>query len=273
MDTRPGGSPWWWNRLERDLPSSNQTQPSKAIHQTPPRQTPNQKPTQQSQSSVGFDHHESITPRSTKSTPPLSNRLEREVQSSNQTRPSKTIHHTPPRQTPNQKPIQQPHSSIGFDHHESITPRSTKSTQSTPPLSITRKPLTPSSKTPSRSSNNLTKYSRPRTLDALMKDDDSLVSCPPFSVPNYMAPTVSAKAKARPNSEPKRRFSLPLSSNIGSFKWNNKGSSRGSSVDSVTSMPVAFGRKAFNRFVWLVLFVLVVFMVIYLITGCCVIMK
>lgn len=82
-----------------------------------------------------------------------------------------------------------------------------------------------------------------------MKDDDSLVSCPPFSVPNYMAPTVSAKAKARPNSEPKRRFSLPLSSNIGSFKWNNKGSSRGSSVDSVTSMPVAFGRKAFNRFV------------------------
>lgn len=130
------------------------------------------------------------------------------------------------------------------------------------------------------------KYSRARnsaadsTFDGSIKDDDSLMSCPPFSVPNYMSPTVSAIAKVRPNSNlkerfpgtptgseaSKRRFSFPLAPSIGSFKWN-KGSSKDStsqkvvekhqpphsigdrSVDSAVSMPAAFGKKPFNRFV------------------------
>ncbi|KAK8494982.1 hypothetical protein V6N13_008894 [Hibiscus sabdariffa] len=113
------------------------------------------------------------------------------------------------------------------------------------------------------------------------KDDDSLTSCPPFSVPNYMAPTVSAKAKVRANSNPKERFmgtpgseskrrlSFPLTQGIGSFKWGkgslfsgkDSRSQRGLdkhqslqslgnlSVDSTVSMPATVGRKPFNRFV------------------------
>lgn len=97
-----------------------------------------------------------------------------------------------------------------------------------------------------------------------------------------MTPTVSAKAKVRPNSNPKERFpgtpssesqrrlSFPLTQGIGSFKWK-KGSllstSKDSSsqrvldknqslqsignlsVDSTVSMPATVGRKPFNRFV------------------------
>lgn len=124
------------------------------------------------------------------------------------------------------------------------------------------------------------------TQDSPFKDDDSLTSCPPFSAPSYMAPTVSAKAKLRANSNPKervdgatpvnnkkekRRSSFPL----GSFKWNkgslfmsnnNKGpgsSSSGAvvlekhktlksvsnmSIDSTVSMPATIGKRSFNRF-------------------------
>lgn len=94
-----------------------------------------------------------------------------------------------------------------------------------------------------------------------------------------MTPTVSAKAKARANSNPrdrfpgtpgsndsKRRFSFPMTPSAGSFKWN-KGSIKDSasqigtekredarsigdfSVDSTVSMPALGGRKPFNRFV------------------------
>lgn len=97
-----------------------------------------------------------------------------------------------------------------------------------------------------------------------------------------MAPTVSAKAKARANSNPKerymgtpssdtkRRMSFPLTQGIGSFKWN-KGSFFSNSkdtssprvldkhqslqsvgdlsVDSTVSLPAGVGRKPFNRFV------------------------
>ncbi|KVH91027.1 protein of unknown function DUF4005 [Cynara cardunculus var. scolymus] len=110
----------------------------------------------------------------------------------------------------------------------------------------------------------------PRTRQRMrysMKDDDSLMSCPAFSVPNYMSPTVSAKAKARPTSNPKdrmpsspgseRRFSFPPTPNSnGSLNWKKgSGSSRkhkspGSigelSMDSAISVE---RRKAFNRFV------------------------
>uniref|UniRef100_A0A0D3B6K0 non-specific serine/threonine protein kinase n=1 Tax=Brassica oleracea var. oleracea TaxID=109376 RepID=A0A0D3B6K0_BRAOL len=52
--------------------------------------------------------------------------------------------------------------------------------------------------TPSRYS-----LGRLRGQDSPFKDDDSFASCPPY--PRYMAPTVSAKAKVRPNSNPKER--------------------------------------------------------------------
>ncbi|URE19041.1 IQ [Musa troglodytarum] len=52
-------------------------------------------------------------------------------------------------------------------------------------------------------------------------DDASLTSCPPFAVPNYMAPTASAKAKVKShhaNQEPKKkRFSFSLGQSIGSL--------------------------------------------------------
>lgn len=234
VDIRSGGFPWWWNWLERQLPSANpsESQPTKNARLTPLRPTPEHKP----------------SPR------PL---------------------------TSNSK-----QSNFGFDNLEVHTPRSTRSTV---PMR-TRQMLTPSSRTPptggGSSSSNLMKFLKPRasaadsTYDVPLKDDDSLMSCPPFSVPNYMTPTVSAKAKVRPNSNPKdrfpgtpsneskRRFSFPLTPNIGSFKWN-KGSSKDSttsqrmlekhhqsprsigdfSVDSTISMPATVGRKPFNRFV------------------------
>ncbi|XP_047974988.1 protein IQ-DOMAIN 14-like isoform X1 [Salvia hispanica] len=116
---------------------------------------------------------------------------------------------------------------------------------------------------------------------ATPRSSNSLVSCPLFSVPNYMAPTVSAKARARVYSNPwerfpgtpgssdsKRRFSFPLTPNAGSCKWNKGSSSRDSdsrvgtytcedarsigdlSVDSPVSIPAGLvGRKPLNRFV------------------------
>lgn len=103
------------------------------------------------------------------------------------------------------------------------------------------------------------------------KDDDSLTSCPAFTVPNYMAPTVSAKAKVRdgPPATPegKRRFSFGLTQSIGSIRWS-KGSSVLStkdseskrmsgrhrpmhsignlSMDSTISLPVGVGGRSFR---------------------------
>ncbi|XP_010526533.1 PREDICTED: protein IQ-DOMAIN 14 isoform X2 [Tarenaya hassleriana] len=173
------------------------------------------------------------------------------------------------------RPSPQPQSS-GQNHFnfDTPTPKSSESTAFTPSRPI---------RTPQPS-----RYSRGgRALDYTFKDDDSLTSCPPFSVPSYMAPTVSAKAKVRPSSNPKervagtpgsnekRRLSFPLAQGLGSFKWNKgslfmssnnnnggKVSSSGvvvekhktlqsignTSVDSTVSMPAAVGRKPFNRF-------------------------
>ncbi|KAB5512738.1 hypothetical protein DKX38_029766 [Salix brachista] len=168
----------------------------------------------------------------------------------------------------------------GFDNMDTPTPRSSKSTAFMP----TRRARTPLNRTPQANSPSLSKYSISRASAANspfnlpLKDDDSLMSCPPFSVPNYMSPTASARAKERANSNPKERFpgtptsenrrlSFPLTPSIGSFKWN-KGSSFTSkdsssqrgldrhqslqsmgnlSVDSTVSMPAT--RKPFNRFV------------------------
>lgn len=195
------------------------------------------------------------------------------------------------RPTPEHKSSPRSHSNnskqhnFGYDNLDTPTP---KSSRSAAPVR-TRQMFTPT-RTPPSTSSNMMKYSRPRNYganspyDVPLKDDDSLVSCPPFSVPNYMSPTVSAIAKVRPatsnlkESAPgtpgsqtsKRRFSFPLAPSMGSFKWN-KGSSKDSasasasqkvlekhrpppsigdrSVDSTVSMPAAFGRKPFNRFV------------------------
>jgi len=228
MDVRSGGFPWWWNWLERQLPQTNpfESQATKNVPPTPPRPALEPKP----------------SPR-----PPSSN-------------------------------YKQPN--FGFDNLDSITPRSTRSMV---PVR-TRQPYTAFNRTPPPSGSSGMKRSKPRmspansAFDMSVKDDDSLMSCPPFSVPNYMVPTVSAKAKVRtssnpkerfpetPGSESKRRFSFPLTPNIGSFKWN-KGSSKDSSsqrvfekhqsmhsngdlsVDSTISMPAAVGRRPFNRFV------------------------
>ncbi|KAA8532141.1 hypothetical protein F0562_006717 [Nyssa sinensis] len=229
MDIRSSGFPWWWNWLERRLPPANpsESQAMKNVHLTPTRSTFEAKP----------------SPR-----PPTSNYKQH---------------------------------NFGFDNLETLTPRSSRSAA---PVR-TRQVYTSSNRTPPTNSSGLMKYSKPRTsaansaFDLPLKDDDSLMSCPPFSVPSYMAPTVSAKAKVRPNSNPKdrfpgtpgsteskRRFSFPLTPNLGSFKWN-KGSSKDStsqralekhtslhsigdlSVDSTISMPATVGRKPFNRFV------------------------
>ncbi|KAJ6360823.1 hypothetical protein OIU77_004778 [Salix suchowensis] len=88
------------------------------------------------------------------------------------------------------------------------TPRSSKSTA----FVSTRPARTPLLRTPQANSPSMSKYSRARASGGIspfnlpLKDDDSLTSCPPFSVPNYMTPTVSAKAKTRANSNPKERF-------------------------------------------------------------------
>lgn len=206
---------------------------------------------------------------------------------------TKNVQLTPPRAVSEHKPSPRAqasnylHQNFAFDNHESATPKSSKST-----IPVRAKQFHTPIRTPSRtppppnSSSGLTKYTRARAsaansaFDVPVNDTDSLTSCPPFSVPNYMVPTVSAKAKVRANSNPKeripgtpgndskRRFSFPLTPNIASFKWN-KGSNKDTSstshkvlekhesmrsigevsVDSAVSMPAVVGRKPFNRFV------------------------
>uniref|UniRef100_A0A9I9DR87 DUF4005 domain-containing protein n=1 Tax=Cucumis melo TaxID=3656 RepID=A0A9I9DR87_CUCME len=247
--------PWWWNWLERQLPSSsttnNHNNNNNNISNSEPQtlknfllapQTPQQNqtttttPTNNKNSNI-IDHHHhqqpiTLTPKSTKSailiTTPKPSRL------------SPNMFRTPP-----------PGTSRSFSRARGID------------------------------------HSSP-FFDVGIKDDESLTSCPPFSVPHYMAPTVSAKAKLRgcstptpiTNNQSKTRISFP-------FKWNNKpnllfsnnssnkdsspniNSQRGLdynnnnnnnnnhnnqsvgnlSVDSSTSLPAGIGRKPFNRFV------------------------
>ncbi|KAD5803602.1 hypothetical protein E3N88_14962 [Mikania micrantha] len=221
-EIRSGGFPWWWNWLDRQLPSDETTP-------TPPR--PN--------------HGPKASPR-------------------------------PPSRTHKQN-------DFSFENLRTPTPNSSKS-----PLPTQARPLMTPTRTPPSTTPNLMKHYRSKGSAAgspyPLKDDDSLMSCPPFSAPNYMSPTVSAKAKARPTSShkdrppssaasetSKRRFSFPLTQNIGSsFKWNKTSSSKDSttlqaqmslkkhksprsigdsSINSAISMPAAFGRKPFNRFV------------------------
>ncbi|GAV76394.1 IQ domain-containing protein/DUF4005 domain-containing protein [Cephalotus follicularis] len=231
-DIRSEGFPWWWNWVERQLPSANppESQATKSFQLTPPR-------------------------------------------------PPSEMRHSPRPQSSN---YMQQH--FGFDCMDTPTPKSSRSTI-LPTAKRSRTP--PSYRVPPASISSLSNYTRPRasgvesSFDLPLKDDDSLMSCPPFSVPNYMTPTVSAKAKVRassnpkerfpgtPSSESKRRLSFPLTQGIGSFKWNKRSffSSKDSSsqkiidkqetnqsignlsVDSTVSLPATVGRKPFNRFV------------------------
>ncbi|XP_020206578.1 protein IQ-DOMAIN 14 isoform X2 [Cajanus cajan] len=178
--------------------------------------------------------------------------------------------------TQRQQQQQQPH--FAFDNMDTPTPKSTKST-----IVTSSKPArTPPFRTPQANSSG-SKFARPRGVganspfDVPLKDDESLTSCPPFSVPNYMAPTLSAQAKVRASSNPrerlggtptstdsKRRLSFPLSQGIGSFKWSKGFSGKDQrvpdkfqslesignvSVDSTVSLPARVGRKPFTRFV------------------------
>lgn len=220
--------------------------------------------------------------------------MERQLPPTNppETNVMKNFQLTPPRPHSELKPSPRPpsshkQSSFVFDSMDTPTPRSSKSTI-VPSTRPARTPLT--NRSPLVNNSSLPKFSRPRAsgadqspFDIPLKDDDSLTSCPPFSVPNYMASTVSAKAKVRagsnpkerfmgtPSSDSKRRLSFPLTQGIGSFKWN-KGSIFSSnkdtssprvvldknqsmqslgdlSVDSTVSLPAGVGRKPFNRFV------------------------
>lgn len=231
MDMGANGFPWWWNWLERQLPSGNANKSPFAVKLTPPRAISEHKP----------------------SPTPLNNNVTfRRILSD-------------------------------YDNNEaSVTPMSTKSAIPT----RGKKMHTPSRTPPMNNSSSLKKYSRAARasgsnypFDLPLKDDDSLTSCPPFSVPHYMSQTASAsaKAKARASSNPKernpekqandtkKRFSFPLTPNIWSSKWS-KGSGKDStsrqqvdkhesmadhvSVDSTVSMPaVVGGKRPFNRFV------------------------
>ncbi|WMV34101.1 hypothetical protein MTR67_027486 [Solanum verrucosum] len=192
----------------------------------------------------------------------------------------KDVHSTPSRAISEHKPspwrLSQNfrHLHLDYDSHESVTPRSTKSA-----VPLRGKLMhTPRRTSSPMSSSSVSKYSRRRAADSpfnhSMKDDDSLTSCPPFSGPSYMSPTISAKAKFRgktileernigtPSNSSRRRLSFPLTpSSTGSVKWN-KGSGKDAaslkehesmgdhmSVHSTGSTPTVVGRKPFQRFV------------------------
>lgn len=172
---------------------------------------------------------------------------------------------------------------FGFENLETLTPTSTKSAMATK----TKHVPALSNRVAQTNSSTPVKHAKPRSsaaeysFDVPLRDDESLTSCPPYPVPNYMVPTLSAKAKARaqsnpkerlsatPSHEQKRRLSFPLTQSIGSLRWNKgslfsskdstsqrllgKHSSMQSignlSVDSTVSLPVGVGRPPFKRFV------------------------
>ncbi|XP_058102500.1 protein IQ-DOMAIN 13 [Magnolia sinica] len=223
MEIRSGGFPWWWNWLERQLPSHTPEDPTARFKNNVTPSKPSPEPNAR------------IKPHNYK----------------------------------------QPKFSVeGFDV---ATPRSGKSS---PMMKAKHVPIL-TVKTPQNNSPAHSKPMKPRTsMDghslgaALLRDDESLTSCPSFSVPNYMVPTVSAKAKVRAHSIPKersaapaervskKRLSFPLTHSIGAlFTGKDSTSQRMSgnhkslqsignlSVDSTISLPVGVGRKPFQRFV------------------------
>ncbi|PIA34293.1 hypothetical protein AQUCO_03800111v1 [Aquilegia coerulea] len=233
LELRLGALPWWWIRIEQQLPKHSPI------------------PTNSKNKSM---------------------------------HPSPALEHSP-----RPKSIQ---SRFGTENLNSLTPRSSKSPMATTTSRTKHEPIL-SNRVQQSNTSTPVKRANPRTngddfgFSLPLRDDDSFTSCPPLSRPNYMTPTISAKAKLRaynnlnlndrspatPTPGQKRRFSLPLTQSFGSLRWkrassifsNNDSSSQrkqgnnyrsmsiqsigNSSVDSTTSMPAALGRKPFNRFV------------------------
>ncbi|KAL5998034.1 IQ-domain [Asimina triloba] len=220
MEIRSGGFPWWWNWLERQLPSH------------------------------GLEDTNIVT--------------------KNMVTPPKPSTEPDARVTPNK--YKQPKFG-GVDGHDPL-PRSARAS----PMAKGKHTPLHTLKTPQNNSPAHLKLAEPRnSVDGhslaatFLRDDESLTSCPPFSVPNYMVPTVSAKAKARAQSMTKerggsrgskKRLSFPLGQTIGSlFSAKDSASQRipmnhaslhsigNVSVDSTLSLPAGVERKAFQRFV------------------------
>uniref|UniRef100_A0A0A0KU30 DUF4005 domain-containing protein n=1 Tax=Cucumis sativus TaxID=3659 RepID=A0A0A0KU30_CUCSA len=167
---------------------------------------------------------------------------------------------------------------FGLDVRDTPTPKSTKSTAFSN-AKPARSPLR--LRTPQTARSTISNDSRSRGSRALspfdmrLKDDDSLVSCPPYMAPHYMTPTISANAKVRARSNPRERFpgtprseassrrqSFPPTQSVGSYR--NRGlmsspkdhatlddnqSLRSVGNFSFASLPTGVRRKPFNRFV------------------------
>lgn len=169
---------------------------------------------------------------------------------------------------------------FSFDNKEIVTPRSVESFTTPKAVKNTGTSMSAmpqiDSLTPSRNIN--TKASGDESsIGATPTDNESLTSCPPFSIPNYMTPTVSAKAKVRahstqrstvttPRHDSMKRLSFPLTQSVGFSRWNNGSlfsakdytsqrilsntkslhSAGDLSVNSTLSLPAAVGRKPFK---------------------------
>ncbi|RZC94295.1 hypothetical protein C5167_029859 [Papaver somniferum] len=253
MEIRSGGFPWWWNWIERQLPENQSEIQSTQLKNNRFSEV------QSIQTNGQFSEFQSQQHR-TDVTPP---RRWSQGTGSTTARP----------QTGNSK-----QSSFRLENLDSLTPR-----PKTPLGSMARTPVhLSSSRSPlSNKPGTPMKHPKPRSVmggDYPLRDNDSLTSCPPFSVPNYMTPTVSAQAKVRSHSNPKdrllatpdreqkRRLSFPLTQSIGSMRWgksplfSSKDSSSRSvlgknqpvhsvgnvSVDSTVSLPPHLGRRPFK---------------------------
>ncbi|XP_042520649.1 protein IQ-DOMAIN 14 [Macadamia integrifolia] len=254
VEIRSGGLPWWWNWVERELPgypseihAAMHTRVDHLSHDlTPPRRRPHHSDSPNLQGPPSTDYSKQLPTRLG-----------------------------------------------GFDNlTETLTPRSSKSAITAnpkyAPLILSNRGATTTTTTNTSSTAAVMNHVKPRRTgattelsldDVPLRDDASLTSCPPFSVPNYMVPTVSAKAKVRANNPKeretmvssshgrRRRLSFPLTQSIGSLRWNKVFSTKDSSshrmleknqtlqsignlsVDSTVSLPVGVGRKPFKRFV------------------------
>ncbi|XP_068665538.1 protein IQ-DOMAIN 13-like [Aristolochia californica] len=206
MEIRSGGYPWWWNWVERHVPTAAPADtPVRAMPTPSKAHTPSRTPTQQKTPKPGLEYIEFGTPKSLRSSP-----------------------------MPRSRPL------------KNVIGDKVGGTEFSP-----RTPL---------------------------RDDESLTSCPPFTLPNYMVPTESAKAKVRahsnlnersvstPRSDSKKRMTFALGQSIGSIRWSKgslfSGKDSGTnvmggthkpmhsignlSVDSIVSMPAAVGSKPFQ---------------------------
>ncbi|XP_022956062.1 protein IQ-DOMAIN 14-like isoform X1 [Cucurbita moschata] len=187
-------------------------------------------------------------------------------------------HPLPRSLTPQPEQKSSPRYSFGLDGRDIPTPKSTKSTafSNAKPARSPRRLRTPQTARSNMSNDLRSRGNRALSpFDMRLKDDDSLVSCPPYMAPHYMTPTVSTKSKVRARSNPRERFpgtptsesssrrqSFPMSQGAGSFRSRGLMSSpkdhttlddnqslRSVGNFSFASLPTGVRRKPFNRFV------------------------